>query len=766
MNRLQKFSIKEKRTYKIIVSVIVLICILMGVLSMQYYKRVQNTIKEESSGYMQEISKQMATNVSRTIKDNFAVLETLSSVFQGKEITNYAQVAAMVAELQDGWNYQKILLIDKNGVSYDENGKIVVMGNNDYLQDVIVQKQQSMVPSQTINGKESIVFSIPVEPLILGDREIVALGASYDLSTFDRILSMTAFDGKGYAHIIRKDGTMVIRSSSGNALLVGYNVLTSLSKATFDKSKSIADIKADILLGNNGQTEFMLQDDNEYMTYTPLEMEEWVLLTFVPVAVVNAKSEMLLNITLLICSLITIIFAILIAMVVFTFYRNKRRLEKIAYVDPITGGNTIQRFYDISEDVLQGLDKKQYALVYTNIKKFKVLNEQFGRPACDNTLRVIENTINEELASDECIGRLFADNFCVLVEYKDEESLAQRFQNWYQESYNNVEKQGSVWLPLIMEFGVFVIDNTTMPFPHMVDRAKLALSEATVELRGKLRYAVYDEQVRRVLLREKQLEDMMEDALENNEFEVYLQPKYFTQSESIGGAEALIRWNSSKEGMIYPDEFIELFEKNGFIVPMDLWVFEEVCKMIRRWMDEGKDVIKVSVNCSRVHLKNPNFLERYCEIAKNHNIPPEYLEIELTENTVFEDVEALTCTIERIHEAGFGCSMDDFGSGYSSLNLIQDIPVDTIKLDRVFFRSSSKDTARTESVIGSIISMAKALSMDTVVEGVEQRHQVDMLKRLNCDYVQGYYFAKPMPIGEFETLAFCKGECPISDEKN
>ena len=185
-----------------------------------------------------------------------------------------------------------------------------------------------------------------------------------------------------------------------------------------------------------------------------------------------------------------------------------------------------------------------------------------------------------------------------------------------------------------------------------------------------------------------------------------------------------------------------------------MWVFEAVCHCIRTWEDIGITPVKVSVNCSRVHLKNPNFLERYLEIAQKVGVSPHLLEIELTENVVFEDVVHLSRIIDDIHAAGFGCSMDDFGSGYSSLNLISDIPVDTIKLDKVFFRNTTKDFERTESVVKSILTMSRSLGMITVAEGVEERTQVDMLKRLGCDYIQGYFFARPMPVPEFEKKAF------------
>ncbi|MEG1242216.1 MAG: GGDEF domain-containing phosphodiesterase, partial [Oscillospiraceae bacterium] len=384
----------------------------------------------------------------------------------------------------------------------------------------------------------------------------------------------------------------------------------------------------------------------------------------------------------------------------------------------------------------------------------KVLNEQFGRDACNKVLVAIERGIHENLGQHECIGRLFADNFCILMEYKDEESLAKRFDEFYASSARQNEMEGTVWLPLRISFGVYVIGNHPLQIPHMIDRAKLSLRDTSREQRGKLRYAIFDEKERHKLFREKQLEDIMEASLKKREFQVYLQPKYKTQDETVGGAEALVRWLSPTEGMIFPNEFISLFEKNGFIIQIDLFVFEEVCSTIRKWLDAGREPIRISVNCSRVHLRTPGFLNEYKAILARYRIPPRYIEIELTETVVFEDVEQLTNIISEIHRAGFCCSMDDFGSGYSSLNLIQDIPVDVLKLDGIFFRGGERSMVRTEAVIGSIISMSRALSMETVAEGVEDRIHVDMLKRMGCDYIQGYYFAKPMPIADFELLLF------------
>lgn len=745
---------KGHRALLFVLLTFLLICILMGTACFRYYIQLQKTIENESGGYLQEISKLLGDNASRIISDNFSILGTTSMVLKDSGADSFEQLQSVSLSQQEYWKYDHLYLVDAKGIAYDSAGHSITLGSETFLRDVIINDKPAMSSSVVVGGKDSVIFAIPVSGgLTLDGIEICAAAASYDLSSFDQILSMTAFGGEAYAHIIQQDGSVVIRSSSPNAEQTGYNILNLFSTVEMGGESDIETLKADIAAGQSGMISYTVDGERKYMAYTPLDSQNWSLLTFVPVSVVSAQSELLLRITLLLCGFITLAFGTLLLFLVISFYRNKRSLETVAYVDTITGGNTIQKFYEEAKDFLaKPMGNVPYCMIYFNIEKFKVLNEQFGKRTCDELLCAIHHSITDNLAADECIGRQFADNFCILARYESEAVLVKRFGDWRNACIQYITNKGSMWMPQNAEFGVFIIDNTDIPIAHMIDRAKLSLTEAACVLSDKMHYAIYDEQVRRTLLREKELEDRMEDALATREFEVYLQPKYCTRTERIGGAEALVRWKTPKEGMIYPDEFIPLFEKNGFVVQIDLFVFEEVCRLLERWSQAGQPCIKISVNCSRTHLKSPNFLDKYRRIVEKYKLPPNVLELELTESAVFEDVETLANVIREIHSMGFGCSMDDFGSGYSSLNLIREIPVDTLKLDKIFFHSSSTDFERTESVVGSIISMAKALHMCTIAEGVEERKQVDMLKKMSCDYIQGYYFAKPMPIRQFEKL--------------
>lgn len=746
---------KAKNIYIKVIAVFLLPCLLFTAVCFGYYQQLYNTIRSESKGYLQEISGRVSSNISRIITDNFRALRTLSGIISTAEYDSFADLTYIVDANKQQWNYSSIMLIDKAGQVYDSVGSEVFVTLDNSIRELVLSNNEAMSTTQVINNNEFIIFSVPTDCLKLDGKEIVSIAASFDPKTFDSTLSMESFDDKSYSQLISKNGAIITRPTLSNTINTGYNIFTSLETAKLDAASSFKQMKEDIAAGSSGMLSFLADNSSWYMVYTPSASNNWYLLTFVPVATVNAKSDMLLQTTLIICGLIALTFAALLATLFYLFEKHKRNLEKIAYVDDVTGGSTIQRFYLAAEEILSNSSPDQYVLLYTNVEKFKVLNEQVGRTNCDYLLKTLYNFFEAKLTKNECMGRLSADNFCVLLEFKDEATLLERFKEWRTLADIEVLEKVPWGLPT-MEFGLYIIADTSMPVQQMMDRAKLPLNETLYTINSKLLYAFYDDGVRRRIFREKLLEDKMEAAMADREFQVHLQPKYDITNDRIGGAEALVRWVSKSEGMIYPDEFISLFEKNGFIVTLDRWVFEEVCRLMSEWKEKGYPPIRVSVNCSKVHFKYPDFLEPYIKLADRYKIDRHLIEIEITESIVFENADSLIKIINQIRDAGFICSMDDFGSGYSSLNMLQKIPIDILKLDKSFFDINSASDERTEAIVMSVVSMAKALSMETVAEGVEYVEQMKMLKSVGCDFIQGYWYAKPMSSDAFEEFAFLK----------
>ena len=239
----------------------------------------------------------------------------------------------------------------------------------------------------------------------------------------------------------------------------------------------------------------------------------------------------------------------------------------------------------------------------------------------------------------------------------------------------------------------------------------------------------------------------MEKALLEREFVVYYQPKINMETEKIIGAEALVRWISKDKGFMNPGEFIPVFEKEGFIIELDFFVLEEAVKIIRDWLDNNKNPITISVNQSRVHLSNPYYIERLKNLINKYQIPTKFIELELTES-LFMDIDVALETVKKIKELGFSVSVDDFGSGFSSLNMLKSMPIDVVKIDREFL-NESENSQKAQKIISKIVEMAKELDMEVICEGVEKIEQAEFLKSIGCYYAQGFLYAKPMPETEF-----------------
>ncbi|MCM1165130.1 MAG: EAL domain-containing protein [Lachnospiraceae bacterium] len=428
---------------------------------------------------------------------------------------------------------------------------------------------------------------------------------------------------------------------------------------------------------------------------------------------------------------------------------KSRRLSEI---DTLTGGRTRRRYIADSEKALRKSNPDSWAVAVFDIDKFKFINDRLGYDEGNRMLERLYKTIGDHLEPDEIFARVSDDNFACTVKNASDGELENRLNNIFAE----FDRRNSLFVsyPVLFSAGVCRLGQCAdrygmVDFNAAIDRCNIA--KKTIKGRHSNAVAFYDGKVRDDALREKDFENVMPTALKEHEFVCYIQPKYGTNSRHIEGGEALIRWNSREFGFVYPDRFIPIAEKNGFVVELDFFILEEICKAMRRWIDRGLTPVVISVNQSRMHLNNDDYIWRLREIVDKYGIPYEYIELELTESVFTEDSELMLRIMQKLHEIGFKLSIDDFGSGYSSLNMLKDIPADVVKIDREFF-SDTVNSQKGRAVISTVVDLAKNLDMQVISEGVETVEQVDFLQDIDCNMVQGYYFAKPMPIGEFEEL--------------
>lgn len=429
-----------------------------------------------------------------------------------------------------------------------------------------------------------------------------------------------------------------------------------------------------------------------------------------------------------------------------------RELKYRADYDMLTGIYNKTKFFEITQVLLNQNPSVTYAFLRIDIEKFQLVNSFFGSKSGDGLLCYIAQEIQRFAGETHQIsyGRIEADIFGICMPYPGESAMVEfvRYMRMRLGQYN-------LEFDIVPTIGIYVIENRDLTVDQMYDRANLAAKQC----KGNYiqNYAFYTPDMRDDIVREQQIVNHMQRALREDEFVIYLQPKYSLQENRICGAEALVRWAKPEGGMISPGEFIPVFERNGFIIKLDYYVWEKTCALIAKWITEGRKPEPVSVNISRVSLYNPKLVELICGLTDKYQIPRELLQLELTESAYTTNPKAIKETMERLQKEGFSILMDDFGSGYSSLNVLKDIAVDILKIDMKFLADTGK-SGRGENILASVVRMAKWLDLPVVAEGVEKREQVEFLHSVGCEYVQGFYFAKPMPVNEYETLAYEHGQ--------
>lgn len=391
---------------------------------------------------------------------------------------------------------------------------------------------------------------------------------------------------------------------------------------------------------------------------------------------------------------------------------TNEKLEDLASRDELTGAYHTEKFYSEVNRILERKTDARFAVLYIDFENFKYVNDVFGYSYGDELLetqkQVDEEFLNSALVMSNRHMMTIACGICCVEDLVEEPEAVM-----------------------------------------MVNRANFAQKE--VKNKPGKHYAFYGDEIRQKLIAEMKVKDRMQEGLDNEEFVVYMQPKVGVEDGAVRGAEALVRWAVPGNGLLSPGLFIPVLEKNHFIGKVDRFVFEKVCIWLHERMEKGLAVVPVSVNVSKIQFYNPDFIPVYASIKKQYGIPDGLLEIELTESAAFEHEEYLLQVVRELHDYGFLCSLDDFGTGYSSLGLLKDLPIDVLKLDGVFFRVSV-DVNREHTILKYIIDMVKELNISTVAEGVERQEQIEFLKSVGCDLIQGFAFYRPMPMDQFEKV--------------
>ena len=458
------------------------------------------------------------------------------------------------------------------------------------------------------------------------------------------------------------------------------------------------------------------------------------------------------KLTLIFIASLSLLILLLIEMAISDYFYQNQLID--AVYDPLTNLWTRQKFEIEAAKLFKKNPKDRFILIESDIRGFKFINQNYGEEVADKMIYFYSMQINKIIKANKGIaGHGYADHFYSLIKTQNLRQTIRGLSEAHKELGKNIKEYE---IPFFPKFGLTIHKPTRNPevtIKELIGQASFAKS--TIKENMLIPYALYNAKLLGKIHEEHYIEHSMEAALENNEFFVMYQPKILLENDTIVGAEALVRWKAPDFGMIYPDKFIPLFERNGFIIKLDFYVYEKVFQFLESQIKAGKPVVPISVNMSRNHNKPEKFMEEFMRLFKKYDIPPYLIQVEIIERSVM-DSNTLCEITNRLHKEGFSVAMDDFGSGESSLNMLTKIPVDVLKFDREFLISSTNENGNLEGksakFIKSLIDLSKNLEKETIFEGVETEAQRDFLKAIHCDQVQGYFYSRPLVEKDFITF--------------
>jgi len=427
-------------------------------------------------------------------------------------------------------------------------------------------------------------------------------------------------------------------------------------------------------------------------------------------------------------------------------YYDPFEAEEARGIDPLTGLPRAKEFFQRVDAFVQDNAVEGYAMIAVDIEHFKLFNDWYGWKRGDAYLMDISTRLNGvSTILKGFSGYMGGDNFAVFIKHRPE-----FIDHMVKEIDDYINKIGNMagFLPNLGLY--FIKGEEKLSASAMYDRAVLALDE----IKGNFtrRYNIYDDSMMQEIDREMSVLSEVQKGIERNEFVMFLQPQVHAITGHVVGAEVLVRWKNKEKGMIPPGYFIPVLEKNGFITNLDKYIWEEVCAWQKRRQDSGKELLPVSVNVSRVDAFSIDLVETFVKLTEKYDIPRSAIKIEITESTYVENDHKIGKVADDLRTAGFSVYLDDFGSGYSSLNMLKNVYVDALKIDMQFLDMNESNAKKGESIMESVINMARILRIPIIVEGVETEREIKSLTSMGCRYVQGFYYYKPMPVDEFETL--------------
>ena len=727
-----------KDNKKQIVTIIIIFLILITIL-IAYMTYMLNRIEANTNNSIETIVKNDANNLKTQITEQKAILQSITNEILSDNIVDTKKIFDMYERSDVTSHFIRMAIMYEDGRTITNDGHEV-----DYSDEI-----DNFFSNNEIHISENRISKIDEEEITIYSQAIsienekITILLIVKTESYKDTFSNKVFEGKGFSYIVNKDGTIIVSANTdketGNLIENIEQMLVGSSRERFEANKNT--IQDNIKNEVSGSRTLQTTDGQYYMVYEPIGANDWSIATFIPSKAIAGEANRALLTTFILAIIVIFIIISICIYIVISNNKKQKQLFEYAYIDPITKKGNIYYFRKRGQEILDKEKSKenQYLLVL-DINKFKMINKAYGYKTGDTILNGIGEELEQILGKQSLICRYSNDYFAVLFEYKED---IRKIVNTLVKNIENLKIDSNVY-NLSVNMGIYKLTDADTNISVAMDKAIIAHSASKGDVFDK--FHIYDEKMEKELEKESKIEQEMYQALMNKEFKVYYQPKMYTNSEELYGAEALVRWKHNGK-MVPPSEFVPLFEKNKFILKLDVYVFEQVCSDMKTWKEKyGKEPV-VSVNVSRDHFLDEHFLEKYMMIAAKYGVNTNNIDLEITESATVEAGIDIIEIMNKMKKLGFLISIDDFGTGYSSLSTLQDMPADILKIDKSFVDRIGKNE---KNMIDYILTMAKELKLTTIAEGVETKEQRDYLLEKGCDIIQGYYYAKPMPEEEFE----------------
>lgn len=733
-----RFAIPKNRTAPLILFAIlsIIVSLMSGIFFMNHIIRYSYKAKLETYGVFTENA---AALLKQDIEDNYqSVLVSADLVAKAGELTE-DNIAVLLPLLAQDKSYVDLAIVGTEGRGYNLAGEAVDTSGEAYYEAAL---------GGQVNVSDRITYAADNTPVLVFAAPII------ENSLIKGVLLAEVNARMGNQSIFRnelEEGGLIYLVNENNEL-ISYLQDTDIAGFNYDK------VTADGYFHENNESTLKAMNVSDFFfgndrksshiwDRQPIGINNWSILVG-RVYTISPTTRDILKLTGIMWIFITVGIFSLFMLMILSQRKSNRKVIKMLYFDPVTGGDNWYKFRISVSKLLNSKQfmKKRFALVNFDINRFKIINDAYGYQKGDEVLKDIYGVIKKAVKPGEPFTRYAADQFYILMSFQEEDEVVDRINDLndrlHQLRYTSATR---------IFYGIYYITERQDSIDRMGEFAGIAKNNVKGNAEGIMSF--FDDAARGRLLEEEEIEKSMNEALKNDEFRVYLQPKYTAKEKMISGAEALVRWYNGNGSIVSPGYFIPVFEKNGFITELDYYMLRKVCEVIRSWLDRGYTPLPISVNISRLHFANPQLAEIIKDIVDRYGVPHNLIELELTESAFLQNKQILIKTVTQLRRYGFLISMDDFGAGYSSLNSLKDLPLDVVKLDGELFKMT-EEVERGLTVIRNTITMAKDLHMKVVAECIETREQVEFLCTVGCDIIQGYYFAKPMPVDQFEERYF------------